>query len=87
MDRAEVKKKLDLFLRLSRQEQELRDHLETLSFAGSGTADVERAMSRQAEIMREIRTLRETKLLPLLEEVAAFTAERKSALFADEETP
>ncbi len=80
MNAAQVKEKLALFLKLTRQEQELRDHLETLSYADAEEHEVSGAMSRQAEVMRELRELREQQVLPLMEEVAAFVAERKAVL-------
>lgn len=74
MTREEVQERLDRFLALLDQEQELREELLALPLHGRHAVDevVAEALSDQDELITEIERLRTEEMLPILEEIAEF---------------
>ena len=80
MTREEVRQKMESFLQFMREEQEIRDQLASLQFTAESEQEIEKAMSEQSRLIEQLETLRQEKMLPLLNEVAEFVAQKKSEL-------
>lgn len=79
MTRDDVRRKMEEFLLALAEEQELRDELLELKFQGVSEAEARRALSRQRQLFAQLETLRRTRMLPVVNEVADFVGERLKA--------
>ncbi|MBI4821680.1 MAG: hypothetical protein HY791_35795 [Deltaproteobacteria bacterium] len=76
----------DVILRMAslvqtlRREQEIRDRLVALEALGANAKERARALGRQAAYLRELEDLRQEQVVPLVEEMVAFIAEKKREL-------
>lgn len=80
MNKKDVKDRMELFLRYLREEQELRDQANALSYAPAPEKDVRKTMRQESEILKKIEALRQEKMLPILEELSKFVATQKAAM-------
>lgn len=74
----DVRERMQLFLSLMREEQELRDRLLTLDLTAGTEDQVREALAEQQSIFTAIETLRQEKMIPLLAAVAKFTADARA---------
>lgn len=73
MKKADVREKMETFLRYLREEQELRDQATSLSMIGQDK-DVREAIRQESEILKKLERLRQEKMLPLLDELGSFVS-------------
>ncbi len=76
----QVFEKMVAFASHVRREQELRDQLEALEFNAPNDKTLARAVERQEALLREIRDLREEKMVPMVDQITEFVARRQSEL-------
>ena len=77
MTREEVQERLDAFLALIEREHELKEELLALKMMGHKATEqaMKDKLQQQNDLLAEIDRLRNQEMLPILEELAAFTAE------------
>jgi len=76
----EVVQRMAAMLQAIRREQEIKEELLELEFLGDDEAAVRRALEGQSVALRQLEDLREEEILPLVEEMLAFIAQRKREL-------
>jgi len=76
MRREEVQQRLDAFLALLQQENELKEELVALQMHGRKATDqdLDEKLRLQQELIDAIDALRHQHMLPILEEIAGFIA-------------
>ncbi|MBI3184578.1 MAG: hypothetical protein HYZ28_20780 [Myxococcales bacterium] len=80
MDQAAVRQKMELFLQHLREEAEIRDELSSLDFNGVSEHEVQKALGRQSELLRQLDSVRQEKMLPVINEMAEFVSQRQIQL-------
>lgn len=80
MKRDDIRQKMEKFLQYMREEQDIRDQLTALQFVAEDEVRLQETMSQQNHLLRSLDHLRQEKMLPLLDEVAAFVASKKQDL-------
>lgn len=73
MKKADVREKMELFLRYLREEQELRDQAASFSMFGQ-EKEVRESIRQESEVLKKMEKLRQEKMLPLLEELGSFVS-------------
>lgn len=79
MQRKDVKEKMEKFLYHLRQEQEMRDEVASLNYLAVPPKELQENLKRESQLLAQMETLRQEKMLPILKDLAQFVSSRCQA--------